>query len=381
MKNRHRLGLAAITVILLAGGAVLVKPKAASDTAPKVDRAALTVSATRPYTADWPLVLQASGPLAAWQEASISAELGGLQITALHADVGSRVKRGQLLAELAGESGAAAVRQAVANVEQAAAALRLARANARRGEAVKDSGVLTKQQIEQYQIAEQSAVAAMAGAEAALSSARIQLARTRIVAVDDGIVTSRSVVLGAVVGSGSELFRLLRQGRLEWRAEIGAQQLSRLKPGQMATIGLPGDGQVSGTVRQLAPTLSNENRTAIAYVDLADHADAKAGMYVRGTITLGRRSAQILPASAVTLRDGHGYVFELDSPGRDSPRRDSPGQTSQRKVIQRQVGVGRSQAGEVEIVSGLAADALVVRSGGAFLSDGDTVRLSTQETP
>ncbi|MFC4159012.1 efflux RND transporter periplasmic adaptor subunit [Chitinimonas lacunae] len=359
MKPPFRLAVLA-GLIVLASAALLARDPQPAAPAPAA-RAALTVQLVEPQTQDWPLTLDAGGTISPWQEASIGAETGGLRIVALHADVGSRVKRGQLLAELAADTIRAEQRQAEAGVAQARAALAEALANAERGAAVRDSGALSTQQIEQYQLAAQSAAARLEAAEAALAAVRIKLNQTRIVAIDDGLITARAAVLGTVVTAGSELFRLQRQERLEWRAEIGARQLGRLVAGQSASLSLPDGSRVNGTVRALSPTLDNASRNALVHIDLPGGNAARAGMYARGTIELGRTATQTVPASAITLRDGHSYVFEVDGSGR---------------VKQRKVTTGRSRNEQIEILDRLAANTRLVERGGAFLHEGDLVRIA-----
>ncbi|MFS2024950.1 efflux RND transporter periplasmic adaptor subunit [Massilia sp. CT11-137] len=351
-----------ITVAALAAVVLIVRAPAPAAVPNAPGKAkSLAVEAVRPAQVSWPFAVSASGPLAAWQEATISAETGGLRISALHVDVGTRVKRGQLLAELASETVRTDVRKAEAAVASARARLSEAQSDVRRGNAVRASGALSGQQIEQYEITELTAAATLKSAEADLESARIRLGQTRIVAVDDGVIASRSATLGAVVASGAELFTLVRDERIEWRAELDAVQLAQLRIGNEAEIGLPGGVTVKGRVRQLAPTLDQKTRVAIAYVELPKGAGARAGAYASGSIALGQRPATVLPSSAITLRDGRSYVFEIDA-GRQT-------------VIQHEVRTGRSRADQVEILDGIKPGTPVVRSGGAFLNDGDAVRL------
>lgn len=366
MKRKYQYGLLALSVAII-GTAFALKPAAAKaeskPAAAAAPRPALAVEAIQPVSQSWPLKLALNGPLAAWQEAVISAETGGLRIVALHAEVGSVVKRGQLLAELASDSVEANVRQQEANVASARASLAQAESNRQRSDAVRDAGSLSKQQIEQYQIAEQSARASLAAAQAALDSARITLSQTRVVAVDDGVISARSAALGAVVSTGTDLFHLVRQQRLEWRAEASSEQLAQLKPGQKAEIALPGGGKVAGTLRLVSPTLASDTRQAVAYVDLQARSAARAGMYVRGELELGKRDALTVPASAVTLRDGRSIVFEI---------------AKDKHVVQHVVLTGRQQGDRVEISQGVAHGMSLVKSGGAFLNDGDPVSLRSQ---
>lgn len=157
--------------------------------------AALTVQLVTPSTQDWPQIVQASGPLAAWQEAVVGTETGSLRITELLVDVGSSVKRGQLMARLADETLQAELGKQNAALDQARLSLAQAQANLQRTKAVADSGALSGQKIEEYKIEEALKRAALASSEADQKSTRIRLAQTRIVAVDDGVVSARSAML------------------------------------------------------------------------------------------------------------------------------------------------------------------------------------------
>ena len=365
MKYKKRIIFIILFATIAIGGALWATVRTGQVKAAPVkataNRPSLAVMVVQPSQEAWPLTLTANGALAAWQEATISAETGGLRIVALYADIGSRVKRGQLLAELNSETVKAELQKAEAVTASAFASLREAQANVRRGHAVKESGALSGQQIEQYEIAEQTSKADLASAEASLAAARIKLKQTRIVAVDSGVICSRAATLGMVVASGSELFRMVREERVEWRAEVDANQLALLKKGQMATVTLPGGATVGGQVRQLSPTLDSKTRTAFAYIELPVQTQIRAGAYVTGRIDLGQQAALTVPSSAIVLRDGHSYVFEVDS--------------VRNVVIQREVVTGRTRDNRIEIVTGLALSTPIVPSGGAFLNDGDSVRI------
>lgn len=348
-------GAAALT------GARTAKPDTGTITGPAARSSVLTVTVTLPRMQDWARTLPASGALAAWQEAVIGAETGNLRITHLFADVGSTVTRGQELARLAQDSVQADIRKQEALVAQARATLVQAQANAKRARLVKGSGALSEQQVTEYLVSEETAKASLASAQADLDSSRITLARTSIQAEDDGVVTSRSATLGAVVSAGTELFRLQRQGRVEWQAELDARQLPQVKPGQAAHVTLPDGRVVEGTVRQAAPALNSGTGRGIVYVALPAGSGALAGGYASGTVELGTAPALTLPQSAVVLRDGRSLVFTIGDDDR---------------VSRRIVATGRRRDDRVEILSGLSADARVVETGGAFLSDGATVTVA-----
>ncbi|WP_295391496.1 efflux RND transporter periplasmic adaptor subunit [uncultured Thiodictyon sp.] len=323
---------------------------------------ALAVTLVAPRATDWPRVIEASGGLFAWQEGVIAAETGGLRVVEVTVDVGDQVKRGQVLARLDQDTVKADVAQQEARVAQVRAALAEARANGDRARNVKDKGAMSEQQVTQYLIAEEGAKANLAAAEAAMDMQRIRLAETRVLAVDDGVIAARAATLGTVVQPGTELFRIVRQGRVEWRAEVTAEQLAQVRPGQEAEIRLPGGTLVTGKVRIPSPTLDATTRYGLVYVELPTDSPARPGMFAQGTIRLGASPALTLPESAVVLRDGSSFVFEV---------------LADERVAQRKVETGRRTAGQVEILSGLDAAARVVESGGAFLTDGDLVRVES----
>jgi RND family efflux transporter MFP subunit len=323
--------------------------------------AVLTVTTVTPMREQWPLSQSANGGLYAWQEAIIAAETSGLRITRLFADVGTEVKRGQKLAQLSQDLIKAELAQKEALVAQAKAELAEAQANAKRAIEAKGSNAFSEQQTTQYLIAKDKAKAGLAAAEAQLKAQQIRLRQTNIVAADDGVISSRTATLGAVVQTGTELFRLVRQNRLEWRAELIAEQLVQIRPGQKVFINLSKAEVINGTVRVRSPTIDPENRKGLVYVDLPASESAHPGMFVRGEILLGEKEALTVPESALVMRDGYSYVFELDT---------------NRRVTQRKVVTGRRANRRVEILEGLDANAVIVATGGAFLNSGDTVLIA-----
>jgi len=325
------------------------------------DNAVLSVTETRPEQKQWPVELPASGTIVAWQEAVIGAETGDLRITALHADVGDWVRRGQVLAELSRDTVQAEVRRYEASLASAKASLSKAMADADRARLVKSSGAISEQQIHEYLVAEKTAKANVDLAEAQLAEKKVTLSQTYIIAADDGLITSRSALLGQVVSSGAELFRLQRQGRLEWQAEVDSKQLAVIRAGVKAQINLPSGEVLQGSVRLASPTLSTSTSRANVLVRLPKDSAAKAGMFASGRIEAGVKTVLAVPESAVVLRDGHSYVFEVGSGN---------------KAVRHEVKVGAHRDGLVEIEGKLGLDARIVASGGAFLAAGSLVNVT-----
>jgi RND family efflux transporter MFP subunit len=331
--------------------------KAAPMAAP---RPALTVTTTQPQSVNLPVTIAANGNIAAWQEAIIGTEANGLRLAEVRVNVGDVVRRGQVLATFAPDMMQADVAQIRAVVAEAEAALAEAAVNAKRARELQTSGALSDQQINQFMTAERTAQARLDAQRAQANVQQLRLRQTQVLAPDDGVISARSATVGAVLPAGQELFRMIRQGRLEWRAEVASSDLARLKPGMAASVTPAGGAVIAGKVRMVAPTVDPQTRNGIVFVDLAPSRDARAGMFARGEFEIGKGQGLTLPQSAVLLRDGFAYVLRV---GPDS------------KLSEAKVSVGRRVGDRVEITGGLDASARVVASGGGFLSDGDTVRV------
>ncbi len=360
--------LAALAVLaLLAGGAALLAAgRSRADTAPAAaaPRPALTVTVVQPQQGQVAERLSANGSIAAWQEASIGSEANGLRLTEVRVNVGDQVRAGQVLATFAPESVRAEAAQARASVLEARAAAAEAQANAERAKTLIQSGALSQQQIQQYSTAAQTAQARVEAAQAMLNVQQLRLKHTQVLAPDSGVISARTATVGAVVGAGTELFRMVRRGRLEWRAEVGATDLPRIRAGMHAQVTAASGAQVEGSVRMVAPTVDPQTRNALVYVDLPPHPDVRAGMYARGDFLLGQRQGLTVPLSAIVVRDGFSSVFEVGEGGR---------------VAMRRVRTGERSGARVEILEGLAPAARIVERGGAFLNDGDLVRVAKSE--
>ena len=356
--------IAAVFALVFAASAADDKappPPAASASAAK---AALTVTATTPQTGRWPITVSANGNVMAWQEAIISAETQGLRLTEVRAQVGDRVKRGQVLALLSADTLSADAAATRAGVAEADANQAEAAANADRARQLQASGAISAQQIQQYTTAEATAKARANSLRAQLRAAEVRLAQTRILAPDDGVISMRGATVGAVAQPGQELFRLIRKERLEWRADVTAAELVRIQPGQKVLVTPAGGSAITGTVRIVAPMVDAATRNGIVFVDLPAPGNAKAGMFARGDFAVGERDGVTLPQSALVLRDGFNWVFQIGAQGQVN------------KVQQLKVNVGARIGDRIEIISGLPKDARVVAQGAGFLADGDVVRVT-----
>lgn len=324
-------------------------------------QAALAVEITRPQQLDAAQTLSTAGGLFAWQEVAVGAEISGYRVSEVLADVGDVVRKGQVLAKLDETLLRESLTQAEASVAVAEATLTQAQASARRGNALQQPGVISKQDVEQLNTTAATANAQLLNARSLLEAARQRLEYASIRAPDAGVIAARNVVPGQIPSAGAALFSLIRQGRLEWRAEVPAQDISRVRRGMQASIQRADGTFATGTVRTVSPGLDSNTQRGIAYVDLQLESQVRPGMYVNGSITLAKAKVIRVPLAAVSVRDGFSYVFVLQDGN---------------KVRQQRITVSRLLSDAVEVSDGLNMDERIVASGAGFLRDGDLVQLA-----
>jgi multidrug efflux pump subunit AcrA (membrane-fusion protein) len=299
----HRLMLAGILPALaLAGGSFwLAGSSDAKEAAATLSRPALTVRTTTLRPDKWARTLTANGSILPWQEAIISAQIQGLRIAEVKVSIGDHVRQGDVLLTLDNY--------------------------ARIGDAGSGSP-----------------------------------AQARIVAPDSGVISAANANVGSMAQPGVELFRLIRQGRLEWRADLTAEELMLIRKGMTAEISVGEGRMLKGTVRAISPAVNTQTRYGYVLVSLQDSSGIIAGAFARGTFDIsgGKKALLSLPQTAVMQRGNKTYVLIV---GED------------KRVTERYVTIGQRNADRVEIRQGLKATDAVVESGGAFLTEGDSVAI------
>lgn len=320
----------------------------------------LSVAMTQAQQTQLPLRVPATGNIAAWQEAIISAESDGLKLIDVNANVGDSVKRGQLLARFNADIVTAELAEAVAAVAQAEAVLMEAELNFARAKSLQISRAISTQQLDQTHALTMTARARLDAAHAQEKKNRLRVEQTNVRAPSDGIISSRTATIGTVIPSAQELFRLIENNRLEWRALVAAAAIEQLTPGQTASITLANAQTLHGIVRTVAPTIDSRTHTGLVYIDLPPHAALHAGAFMRGYIEVNKSLALTLPQRALTLRDGFHYVMQVDA----------------NSIVKlKKVTTGRQIDDRIEIVSGLKLSEPVIASGLDFLSEGDAVQI------
>ncbi len=325
---------------------------------------ATPVTLVKAKTALWPDQIEASGSIMPWQETLIGSEVGGLRLADVLISVGDTVTKGQVLARLDTATVETDLDAANAQLMEAEGTLAQAVATLDRANRLAPSGGLSRQELTLYETQKNTAEARVNAARAQVKRQKLRLKFATIVAPDDGVISAISVSEGAIVQAGNELFRLIRQGRLEWRAEVKGETLLKLAIGQEVIVNSPLGSEVKGRVRRLSPTIDVTTGNGLVYVDLPTGTNLKAGLNVSGSIGMGKRKALYVPSSAVVRGDKDAKVFKI---GADS------------KLVAVDVHTGRSKGDAIEIVSGLDERSEVIAADVDRLEVGQLVDSSVHE--
>jgi len=336
---------------------------AAGASASRAREAVLTVTAAELQSVELARTITINGSIFAWQEVIIAPEVGGYRVAEVKVDVGDHVTRGQTLVELSTALLAADVATKQAMLKQREAQLVNDEAALERGQSLSDMHLISQSDFDKLKSAALVSRAGVESARADLEASTLRLKFTSVTAPDDGVVTARTVTVGQIAQAGSEMLRVLRNGRIEWRGEVPEARLGELKPGQPVTVTTADGALVNGTIRVVAPTITSVNRTGLVYVDLPANDRLRPGMFARGEIEIGRSAAFTVPLQSVVSSDGYSYVFVL-----------KPDHTVERRRVE----VGAVRNAEIEVVSGIEAGEMIVGKGAGFLKDGDLVNVSSE---
>ena len=354
---RRQLSVFPLVLALAVAATACSKDESAADAMPTGTMAVTVVPVTSRQVQRNVLV---SGPVAAWEEMQLGVEVSGLRVTALNVDVGQQVRKGELLLQLDHRSLDSDLAQANAALREAEAGASLARSQLARGEALIKDKYISATQLDELRAGSVQGDARVGTARAMRDSAALRRSFADLRAPDNGVISKRLVQPGQVVAAGSELLRLIRQGRLEWRAELAEAELARVKPGDRIELATRDGKTVTGTVRAVSPGVDASTRTGTIHADLPEPDGLQPGTFLQGRIDTGAAQALTVPAAAVVQRDGHPNVFSVDAKG----------------IVHRlRIRTGGNYDKQVEVLEGLKAGDRVVDQGAGFLGDGDTVRI------
>jgi RND family efflux transporter MFP subunit len=350
------LGVTAVVLLSACG------PKSdAGDAAPPVANAALAVELATVVQAPLARTITVSGAVAAWQDMQLGVELSGSRIAEVKVEVGDVVRRGDVLLTLDARTLDAELQMADAALNEARAGILLAKSQLDRGDALKAQKLISAADHDQLRAAMVQAEARAQTTAAQYEAAKLRRDFATLRAPDDGVIATRTAEPGMVVMAGAQLLTMIRGGRLEWRAELNEADLLDVQVGAAVDVRQRDGTMVAGRVRAVSPGLDATTRTGTVHADLPEPGQLRAGMFAEGRILVGGGEALSVPVAAVVRRDGYAYVFTLK--GKD-------------RVERRRVELGRIDGERIEVRSGVQAGERVVSRGGAFLSDGDLVRVS-----
>lgn len=323
-----------------------------------------TVSVVVASLQNLPRTVTASGTVSAWEEVPVGAETGGLTATGVYVDEGTYVRQGQPLVQMNDALLRAQLRQQQAAVQTAEANAARDQAALARAQELKERGFLSQASLDTALANQRASNANVAAAQASLSETRTRLSQATIKAPVSGLVISRSVTRGQIISPGTELFRIVRDGRLELDAQVPETDLALVRAGQSAVISSDQIGETTGRVRIVTPEVNGQTRLGVARIALVG-GGFRPGMFARARIQVGDQPAVTVPTAAVLYRENRAGVFMLG--------------TDNRAHFQPVTVLSRTTNSTA--VSGLAAGSRVVVAGAGFLGEGDRVTVAAAARP
>jgi RND family efflux transporter MFP subunit len=306
-------------------------------------------------------VVNATGSLAARREMPVGVVGEGGMVLRVLVEPGDWVGAGQALAVIERSVQTQEARALAAQIDVARADARLAQAELERAEALVSRGFISKADIDRKTATRDAARARVNVAQAQYREALARTGRLDIRAPAAGLVLTRAVEPGQVVGSGSGvLFRLAKGGEMEMLAQVSESDLARLAPGMGADVTPVGSAQsFAGRIWQVSPVVDPQSRLGTARIALGFDRALRPGGFASARIVSGSAQSPLLPESAVQSDAKGNYVYIVNG---------------KNQVERRAVEVGQVSSEGVAIASGLSGREKVVLSAGAFLSEGQKIR-------
>jgi HlyD family secretion protein len=305
--------------------------------------------------------ISATGQLAARNDMPVGIPGEGGKVVSVLVEAGQWVGAGQTLAVIDRSVQTQEAAQLAAQIDVSRADARLAQQELDRAQSLVARGFVSKADVERRVATRDAALARVRVAQANLGQSRARMGRLDVRAPAAGLILTRTVETGQIVGPGSgALFRIARGGQLEMLARLPESELLRLTPGVPAAV-VPVGSPVAyqGSIWQISPIIDAQSRQGVARIALPYNRDLRPGGFATAQIRAGAVDAPLLPESAV-LNDTQGtYVYVIDDKNR---------------VRRRPVRVGSVTDAGVVIAEGLAGNERLVVSAGPFLTEGETVR-------
>jgi RND family efflux transporter MFP subunit len=326
------------------------------------------VSAVTVVRRDVPVTVRAPIDLRPVAQVDVGSKtLGYLELVLV--DRGDAVKRGQLLALVRPSDLPQQLAEAKSSLAQIVASRLLARTNHERAKRLAPSGVVSQQELQQATASLAAAEAAESAAKARIEVLAVRLGETRIVAPIEGVVSSRRLDPGALVGpsGGGPILTIVQMGSLRAFVAVGERMAGMVRVGQEARVELDAfPGKVFlGKVVRLSPAFDPTTRTLDAEVHLENKGgELRPGMYGRAEIVVDtHRGVVTVPAEALLISAERRSVLVVEA-----------GRARSRVV---QVGVDGEEW--LEVTAGLSGGERVIVAGADGLTDGSPVRIAGEK--
>jgi RND family efflux transporter MFP subunit len=324
------------------------------------------VTTVNPKPAGGGLPLTLPGTLQGINEATVYARSNGY-ILRWSKDIGSSVKKGELLAEITAPEIDQELSQAIAAQQQAASSEGLARSTAERWRSLREKDAVTQQDLDERQSTYLQAQANLASAEANTLRLRNLQGFNKVVAPFDGVVTSRNIDVGDLVdagngGVGKALFRVAQIDPLRLYVFVPQVYAQQVKVGDAVTVTLPGHQgeEYQGTIARTARAIDSGTRTMQVEIRVPNPNEALiAGAYVQVNLPIKQDGeALLIPINVLLFRPDGPRVATVDAGGH---------------VRLSAVKLGTDFGSSVAVLEGLKADDRIILNPADSLADGDIV--------
>ena len=323
--------------------------------------AAPAVSVVVPGRQQVARTISATGQLAARYDMPVGIPGEGGKVISVLVEAGQWVGAGQTLAVIDRSVQTQEAAQLAAQIDVARADARLAQQELDRAQALVGRGFVSKADVERRVATRDAALARVRVAQANLGQSRARIGRLDVRAPAAGLVLTRTVEPGQIVGPGSgALFRIARGGQFEMMARLPESDLFTMSTGVPAQVTPVGSARTyQGSIWQISPVIDPASRQGVARIAVSYDRDLRPGGFATASITAGSVDAPLLPESAV-LNDSQGsYVYIVDKDN---------------AVRRRPVRVGSVTYAGVVVAEGLNGTERVVLSAGPFLTEGEKIR-------
>ncbi len=363
--------LVAVVIVLLALGAArtVVSRMSSSRTLEEgtIERAKVYVKVAKPKAGDAGQNLALPGTLQGFVQSPIAARANGY-LRRWYKDIGSRVEKGELLAEIETPEIDQQLSQAVAARQQAAASLDLARSTVERWESLRKKDAVSQQDLEERRSGSVQAAANLAAADANVERLKQLESFKRIVAPFAGLITRRNVDVGDLIDAGSSggraLFLLAQTDPLRVYVNVPQSYSQMIKPGQkvVVTQGEIRNRTFEGEVARTSGSIDTATRTMQIEVALPNKDGVLLpGAYVQVNFPLAASKSLLIPTTALLIRGEGIRVAAVDAKGR---------------VHLRPIRIGRNYGESIEVLDGVNGDERLVLNPSDSLAEGDEVTIA-----